>query len=70
MVKLRKWWQNTVQFLASVRQELRKVTWPTRQQTILYTAVVVISVAIVSGAMWVMDELLRLALRALLQLAG
>ncbi len=30
-----------VQFLREVRAELRKVTWPTRRQMVIYTGVVV-----------------------------
>ena len=39
--------QNLVVFLKESRTELRKVTWPTREETIRYTAaVIVISLAI------------------------
>ena len=39
--------QNLVIFLKESRTELRKVTWPTREETIRYTAaVIVISLAI------------------------
>ena len=39
--------QNLVIFLKGSRTELRKVTWPTREETIRYTsAVIVISLAI------------------------
>jgi len=35
------------QFLKEVRQELKKVSWPTRQETIKYTLIVVgVSVAV------------------------
>lgn len=33
--------KQTVEFLKEVRIELKKVTWPTRQETIKYTAVVI-----------------------------
>jgi preprotein translocase subunit SecE len=42
-----------IKFLMEVRSELRKVVWPTRIQTIRYTALVVvfsIVVAVVLGA--------------------
>ena len=39
--------QNVTAFLKESRTELRKVTWPTREETIRYTAaVIVISLAI------------------------
>lgn len=42
-----------VQFFSEVRSELAKVVWPTRQQTIRYTGVVIlfsIIVAVILGA--------------------
>jgi len=43
-----------IQFLKEVRVELAKVSWPTRNQTILYTLVVIgisISMAVFLGLM-------------------
>ncbi|MFP4200960.1 MAG: preprotein translocase subunit SecE [Bacillota bacterium] len=42
-------------FLRDVRAELRKVVWPGRRQTTVYTAVVLVSVGIVAGIIWVAD---------------
>ena len=42
-------------FLADVRTEFRKVTWPTREQTIKQTGVVFVVVAIVSVFLGVVD---------------
>lgn len=41
---------NLFVFLKEVKEELLKVTWPNRQQTIRYTALVII-VAVVVGAL-------------------
>ncbi len=40
---------NVIGFLKEVREELSKVAWPTREQTIRYT-ILVISVAVAVGA--------------------
>ena len=40
---------NIINFLREVKEELDKVTWPTRAQTIKYTVLVVI-VAVAVGA--------------------
>ena len=40
---------NPVNFLKEVREELAKVTWPTREQTTRYTILVII-VAVAVGA--------------------
>lgn len=42
-------------FLRSSFDELKKVTWPTREQAIQYTTVVVLSVLIVTGLMAALD---------------
>ena len=47
-------------FLREVRQELRKVSWPTRQEVATYTVVVLVSVTFVTvlvfGLDWVFSE--------------
>ena len=45
-------------FLREVRSEMRKVTWPTRSDLTTYTIVVLVSVAIVSGFIWIADSIL------------
>lgn len=45
----------TLQFLREVRVELRKVTWPSRKQTIGSTVVVIILVLIISAFLGVVD---------------
>ena len=54
--------QNVTAFLKESRTELRKVTWPTREETIRYTAaVIVISLAIaglLGGADYIFKDLL------------
>jgi preprotein translocase subunit SecE len=47
--------RRVVQFLREVRAELRKVVWPTRQETIMFTVVVISTVAAVSSIFWVLD---------------
>ena len=37
------------QFLREVRQELKKVAWPTREQTTTYTVVVLVVTLVVTG---------------------
>jgi preprotein translocase subunit SecE len=47
--------QKSAQFLREVKIELKKVTWPTRQQTIGSTAVVLILVIIISLFLGLVD---------------
>jgi preprotein translocase subunit SecE len=47
--------QRSVQFLREVKIELKKVTWPTRKQTMGSTAVVLILVMIISVFLGIVD---------------
>ena len=52
---IRRYLDDGVQFLREVRVELKKVTWPSRQQTIGSTAVVIVLVFIVSFFLGLVD---------------
>ena len=45
-------------FLKDARVETRKVIWPTRQETMQTTMIVVIMVVIVGMILWFMDQIL------------
>ena len=53
-------------FLTDVRSEFKKVTWPTREQTVKYTGVVLVIVAIVGVFLGIVDfglsELVKLVI--------
>ncbi len=57
-------YKTVVQFLRDVRIEMKKVIWPSRQEVINYTVVVLVTVAVVSTYILVLD----LALSRLLNL--
>ncbi len=42
-------------FLSDVRAEFKKVTWPTREQTLKQTGVVLVIVAIIGVFLWIVD---------------
>ena len=44
-----------VHFLKETRIELRKVVWPTRQETIKTTGIIMIAVVIVAIFLWIID---------------
>lgn len=46
------------QYLSDVRGELRKVVWPTRQETTSTTIVVIAMVILVSLFLWMIDAIL------------
>jgi preprotein translocase subunit SecE len=45
------------QFLKEVRQELKKVLWPTRQELITYTIVVLVTVTVLTSYVFGLDVL-------------
>ncbi|VAW71738.1 Protein translocase subunit SecE [hydrothermal vent metagenome] len=45
-------------FLKDARVEVRKVVWPTRQETLQTTLIVVIMVIIVGLILWTMDQVI------------
>lgn len=57
----------SLQFLREVRVELKKVTWPTRKQTLGSTAVVIILVMIISLFLGLVDLGLSNLIRVILQ---
>jgi preprotein translocase subunit SecE len=56
----------SVQFLREVKVELKKVTWPTRKQTIGSTVVVIVLVMIISLFLGMVDMGLSSMIRAVL----
>ena len=57
---------NRLGYFREVWLELKKVHWPTRQQLLTYTAVVLVSVGIVTVLIWIVDSGLSYALTYLL----
>jgi preprotein translocase subunit SecE len=49
------WWQTVSSFVAESWQELKKVTWPGRKETLGTTMVVVFLVIIISGYLGLVD---------------
>ena len=57
----------TTEFLANVRGELKKVTWPTRKDTYASTVVVIALVLVVAVFLWVIDSALSTMIRFILR---
>jgi preprotein translocase subunit SecE len=56
----------TTEFLANVKGELKKVTWPTRKDTYASTLVVLALVSVVTVFLWVVDSILSSLIRIIL----
>ena len=59
--------QKTKQFFREVRVELKKVTWPSRKETMASTSVVIVLVIIVSVYLGIVDMGLSRALKILIK---
>jgi len=60
-------YEQAVQFFRDVRSELRKVTFPTRKETMASTVVVLIAVFAVSMYLGVVDFVLSIVIRGILR---
>jgi preprotein translocase subunit SecE len=49
------WWSNSRTFLTEVRNEMRRVTWPSRKEVYATTVVVIITSAFFGLYLWVFD---------------
>jgi len=61
---------NAAKFIREVRQEVNKVVWPTRKETIASTSIVLILVVISAAFFWFVDSVISAAVRAILGLGG
>lgn len=55
MEKITEFWQRTQQFFREVRIELKKVTWPSRKETVASTSVVLITVILIGFYLGIVD---------------
>jgi preprotein translocase subunit SecE len=51
-------WEKILQFFREVRVEIKKVTWPTRKETLASTVVVLITTFVIAAFLGVVDYLL------------
>ncbi|MDT8371769.1 MAG: preprotein translocase subunit SecE [Gammaproteobacteria bacterium] len=54
-----------LKYIRDTQIEVRKVVWPTRQETVQTTLIVVVMVFVVALMLWAFDSLLGWAVRAL-----
>jgi preprotein translocase subunit SecE len=56
---------NAAEFIQQVRQELSRVTWPTRKETMVTTAMVFVMVFIAAAFFFIVDQILSEGVRLL-----
>lgn len=59
---------NPMKFLREVRQEVSKVTWPTRQETLISTVMVLIMVVIAAFFFLAADQVIEFFVKLLLSI--
>jgi preprotein translocase SecE subunit len=60
--RLTGWFHRTVHFLTAVRDELKKVTWPTRAELVKATRMIIVLSILLGITIGLMDWLLQLIL--------
>ena len=66
MAEVMKWAQSTKDYINELKLEMRRVSWPNRQQVENTTAVVIFSVFAFAAFFWVVDGALGRVVRAVL----
>ncbi len=61
---------NPFNFLQDVRSEANKVTWPSRRETLITTAMVALMVVLASFFFLSVDQIIRVAVRIILGFGG
>ncbi len=59
-----------IEFIRQVRQEVAKVTWPTRKETVVTTGMVFVMVVLMAILFYLADQVLALGVRVILRLGG
>jgi preprotein translocase subunit SecE len=57
---------NPIEFFRQVRQEVSRVTWPTRKETVVTTAMVFVMVIVAALFFFLVDEIFAQIVRLLL----
>jgi preprotein translocase subunit SecE len=64
------WWSNTRTFLTEVRNEMRRVTWPSRREVYATTLVVLLTAMFFGVYLWGLDLALDRIVRWVFRLSG
>jgi preprotein translocase subunit SecE len=55
VAKPKQWWLSTREFFRDTNSEMRKVTWPTRNEVVATTAVVIVATLVFALFLWGCD---------------
>jgi preprotein translocase subunit SecE len=64
------WWKKAKEFLSEVRNEMRKVSFPSRQEVIGTTVVVIVTSFIFAVYLWIADFVIQHGYVGILKVFG
>ena len=67
---IRGWWENSRTFVTEVRNETRRVTWPSRREVYATTVVVILTSAFFGLYLWGLDLALNVLVNAVFRQFG
>ena len=67
---VRDWWENSWTFITEVRNETRRVTWPSRKEVYATTVVVILTSAFFGLYLWGLDLVLDRIVRWIVRQFG
>ncbi len=65
-----RWWRTAVEFLGEVKAELSKVAWPSRDEAVSSTWVVLGAVLVVAAWIFIVDKATAMMMAGLIRLLG
>lgn len=65
-----RWWKAAVEFIGEVKAELTKVAWPSRDEAVSSTWVVLAAVAVVAAWIFIVDKATAMVMAGLIRLLG
>ena len=70
LAKPGQWWENGRNFIAEVRSELKRVTWPSRREVYATTVVVILTSVLFGVYLWGLDLILSAAVNWVYRMTG
>ena len=64
------WWHGSRSFLSEVRNEMRRVTWPSRKEVYATTFVVIVTSAFFGVYLWGLDLAINAAVNGIFRFFG
>ncbi len=65
-----RWWWTAIDFIVEVKAEMIKVAWPSRDEAISSTWVVIGAVVVVALWIFIVDKITAMAMAGLIRLLG